>query len=632
MASPTVASPTVAMDVEAKSPSAEPAATADAKSPAVKSEPAAGTKVKTEGAATPEVKTEGAAGAEVKPAESSKPTVPLSALQHCQAVMNTLRESHKMLVAELETFAEEVAQGFLLSGHHLERILELVDVMLDECFKVAPATIEIPPTIASLLEDVSKRLTSELKRCKVPAEQALMKECEKDLQSFCKSVAMPSASTQTLSQLITRLALWHQKLRTEVDVHPRTLKLEALCPRLLQLRKTHICIPVSPLEDREQGQHVVQLDRVEADIRLVRLRRGVGSFQCRLVLRGNDGRDYPFFVEPSQSPPQRMEAERFLQLQRVLNQQLEGNKDARSRHLVFPTPAVVYVTPSVRLFQDIASPEQCASLANIAQAHLEGRKMDLLAPQLHHRKRLAAAPEDAQSREATQAYTEICNEMVPQHVIKEWLVKAQPNQHALWYLRQQFAYQMALHSVLNYAINGEDQTPENMWISRVDGSIVQPTLRTSYEECTLVHSKNIPFRLTRNLTEVMQPFGTEGPYTSALSVSALCLSQKNQQLNNFAALFFKEDLQIHRMRMQRRAAQGRGTSDDGPAMTREVMKEKVTANADLVMNRLRALVPEVSNDQNGAKVPCTTQVQKLIDNAQNAESLSCMHSSWQAWL
>jgi len=62
------------------------------------------------------------------------------------------------------------------------------------------------------------------------------------------------------------------------------------------------------------------------------------------------------------------------------------------------------------------------------------------------------------------------------------------------------------------------------------------------------------------------------------------------------------------------------------------MKEKVTANADLVMNRLRALVPEVSNDQNGAKVPCTTQVQKLIDNAQNAESLSCMHSSWQAWL
>jgi transformation/transcription domain-associated protein len=558
----------------------------------------------------------------------------LSALQHAQEVMGVLRDTSKMLVSELECFAEEVAQGFLLAGHHLERILELLDVLLDECFKVAPATIEIPPTIASLLEDVSRRLNAEISRCKERNEQHLMRECEQDLHSFSKSVALPSASTQTLSQLIARLALWHQKLRSEVAQHPSTLKLEALCPRLLQLRKTHICIPVSPLEDREQpGQHVVQLDRVEADVRLVRLRRGVGSFQCRLLLRGNDGRDYPFFVEPLQSAPQRMEAERFLQLQRVINQQFEGNKDARARHLILPTPAVVYVTPTVRLFQDIASPEQCASLANICHAHLEARGMDPLAPQLHHRKRLAAASEDSQEREAAQAYQEVCKEMLPANVIKSWLVESVPGHQALWYLRQRFAHQLALHSVLNYAMNGEDQTPENVWLSRVDGTIVQPTLRSSYEESTLVHSKMVPFRLTRNLSDVMQPFGIEGPFTSAMCVVASCLSQPSQQLHNFVGLFFREDLQIHQMRLRRRAAQGRGKPGGEAPMTQEAIKDKVIANAETVMSRLRGMVPDASQDNSAAsKTPCTSQVEKLIESAQNPASLSHMHASWQAWL
>merc|ERR1712166_1130265 len=246
-----------------------------------------------------------------------------------EQVMTTMRESHKMLLSELDAFADEISSGFLLSGHHLERILELVDVLLDECFKTSPTTVDIPPTITALLEDVSRRLASEIKRCEHQKDVEVMRDCEQDLRSFVHMQSTSGGASLSLSQLTMRLVIWHQKLRDEVSSHPTSFKLELLCPRLMQIRKTHICIPLNPLEDREQpGQHMVQLDRVEADIMLVRLRRGVGSFQCRLQLRGNDGRVYPFLVEPSQSPPQRMAAERLLQLRRVLNQQLETRKDS----------------------------------------------------------------------------------------------------------------------------------------------------------------------------------------------------------------------------------------------------------------------------------------------------------------
>jgi len=259
--------------------------------------------------------------------------------------------------------------------------------------------------------------------------------------------------------------------------------------------------------------------------------------------------------------------------------------------------------------------------------------MDPLAPQLHHRKRLAAASDESRDSDSLQAYEEICNDMVGSDVLKSWLVQSVPSHCALWYLRQRFAYQLALHSALNYAMGGgEDQSPENMWFSRVDGTIVQPTLHTTYsDELALVHSKSVPFRLTRNLSEVMQPFGIEGPFTSALSVVAQCLAHKRQQLHNFSALFFKEDLQIHQMRVRRRVAQGRSTSST-EALSTDAMKEKVTANAETVMERLRALIPEKTPESGAPRTPCTAEVQKLIDSAQNPASLSKMHSSWQAWL
>ena len=554
-----------------------------------------------------------------------------------EQVMTTMRESHKMLLSELDAFADEISSGFLLSGHHLERILELVDVLLDECFKTSPTTVDIPPTITALLEDVSRRLASEIKRCEHQKDVEVMRDCEQDLRSFVHMQSTSGGASLSLSQLTMRLVIWHQKLRDEVSSHPTSLKLELLCPRLMQIRKTHICIPLNPLEDREQpGQHMVQLDRVEADIMLVRLRRGVGSFQCRLQLRGNDGRVYPFLVEPSQSPPQRMAAERLLQLRRVLNQQLETHKDSRARHLSFNIPAIVYVTPNVRLLQDTSVESKMASLANLVQRHLETVSIDALAPQLQHRKRWATATSSQRETAAVDAFREICEQMVPATVLKNWFSEAVPCHEVLWWLRRQFCAQLALYSVLNFIMNGEDQSPENMWVSQIDGMIFQPIIRTVYNETDgIVHSNTVPWRLTRNIVQAIQPFGLEGPYISALSIVSKCLCTKSAQLQNFAPLFFRDDLAIHHMRLRRRRGGSHSGYDSNMPMPLQMLTQKVIPNANLVMNRLRTLAPQSNSageeKELGANSQCIRRVAHYIASAQSEQNLSHMPASWQAW-
>ena len=208
-----------------------------------------------------------------------------------------------------------------------------------------------------------------------------------------------------------------------------------------------------------------------------------------------------------------------------------------------------------------------------------------------------------------------------------------PAWQALWFLRQRFAYQLATHAALNYALHGEDQTPENMWLSRVDGMVVQPTLKTVYSEggASLAHSRQIPFRLTRNLAEVLRPFWCEGPFTSGLASACLCLGRERNQLDNFLQLFLRDDLQIHRMRLRRRAAQGRGAGEG--EMTQDAEREAVKANSNSIMARLRGLVTFGAQQEAAtSKKPCTDRVQKLIDAAQSPAGLAQMPSSWQAWM
>merc|ERR1712216_973746 len=103
-------------------------------------------------------------------------------------------------------------------------------------------------------------------------------------------------------------------------------------------------------------------------------------------------------------------------------------------------------------------------------------------------------------------------------------------------------------------------TPQNVWLAQGSGIIVQPVLRTNYDTDghTLKHSSVVPWRLTGNLSEVMQPFGLEGPFTSSLCAVAMCLGKNRQQLHNYAALFLRDDLMVHRMRMNRRVTMRQG--------------------------------------------------------------------------
>jgi len=286
-----------------------------------------------------------------------------------------------------------------------------------------------------------------------------------------------------------------------------------------------------------------------------------------------------------------------------------------------------------RLLQDTSVDSKMASLANLVQRHLETVSIDALAPQLQHRKRWASATNSQRETAAMDAFREICDQMVPATVLKSWFSEAVPCHEVLWWLRRQFCSQLALYSVLNFLMNGEDQSPENMWVSQVDGMLFQPVIRTVYnDQDGLVHS-TMPWRLTRNIVQAMSPFGLEGPYVSALSIVSVCLSTKNAQLQNFAPLFFRDDLAIHHMRLRRRRGSHSGYDSNTP-MPVQMLTQKVVPNAQLVMNRLKTLVPQSSSGEAlepGANSQCIRRVAHYIASAQSEQNLAHMPASWQAW-
>ena len=192
---------------------------------------------------------------------------------------------------------------------------------------------------------------------------------------------------------------------------------------------------------------------------------------------------------------------------------------------------------------------------------------------------------------------------------------------------------MGIYSVLNYAINGgENQNPDNIVVEQRTGLVLQQMLRTNYDDALQIkHSAIAPFRLTRNLVEMMQPFGLQGPYTSAVCATAMCLGKSKMQLANYLELFLRDDLEIHQTRLQHRVSPSKSPVKVEAPLSREALKPKVIANAAVVMSRLRGLSPQPDDEGNSVD-SCIGRVEQLISSARDSVLLSKMPPSWQAWL
>lgn len=140
--------------------------------------------------------------------------------------------------------------------------------------------------------------------------------------------------------------------------------------------------------------------------------------------------------------------------------------------------------------------------------------------------------------------------MVPDDILKRYMIKSMGSPSELWHIRKQMTLQMAAFIFLTYMMSMGSRVPSRIHISRSTGKIstsdmlpcrFDPRASCVYGFNTdfmhlsslaiipskpeLINNEAVPFRYTPNFQRFITPIGTEGLLTSSMLAIARCLTE-----------------------------------------------------------------------------------------------------------
>jgi phosphatidylinositol kinase/protein kinase (PI-3 family) len=261
-----------------------------------------------------------------------------------------------------------------------------------------------------------------------------------------------------------------------------------------------------------------------------------------------------------------------------------------------------------------------------------------------------AATRDEEERVAqakAQAFSEICDEHVPETLLAKYVHGVCANSDAYFEFRNAFCQHWALASFLSYALFVGDRAPHRVLFSRRTGRIIGTEMRPGYASSGLLEASTaMPFRLTRNLHNFLTRAGVQGPFSLGMVAAAEALLSDEDLLRNQLCLFFRDDLLSWHASKARvlpaMAASGAGTADASAGMAAQQqqqqqqrrieaqVQQRVEANVSLVLERVRG----VSLRQNGraSESPRGKSVRELLEIATSPERQREMVPTWAPWL
>jgi transformation/transcription domain-associated protein len=405
-----------------------------------------------------------------------------------------------------------------------ERLLAVVNALLHRCYKYPTATTaEVPQPLKKELSGVCRACFSADAVTKhVAFVREYKQDFERDLDPESNSFPV------TLADLTKKLKDWKNILQSNVeDRFPVLLRLEDESKVLRDFNVVDVEIPGQYFADQEVApDHTVKLDRVGADIQIVRRH---GSSCRRLTLIGSDGSQKHFIVQTSLTPNARSD-ERILQLFRVMNQMFDKHKESRRRHLGLHTPIIIPVWSQVRMVEDDL---MYNTFLEVYENHCgrNGRESDL--PITYFKEKLNQAITGQISPEAIgdlrlQAYGEITKNIVNDTIFSQYMYKTSMSGSHLWAFKKQFAVQLAVSNFMSFILQIGGRSPNKILFAKNSGKMFQTDFHPSYDSNGMIElNEPVPFRLTRNMHAFLSHFGVEGPLMSNMcSASQAVFSSK----------------------------------------------------------------------------------------------------------
>ena len=224
---------------------------------------------------------------------------------------------------------------------------------------------------------------------------------------------------------------------------------------------------------------------------------------------------------------------------------------------------------------------------------------------------------------------EINNKYVPENVLSNYIKKSTRNATEYWVIRKQMTSQIGTFIFMTYILCIAHRQPHRIMITPSNGSVyttdVIPGLMNS--DGLLKNPEKVPFRLSANLQNIMNPIGIEGVLTSTLVSLGRSLTEPEYDLGNQLNLFVREDVSSW-FTSQRRIS----PSDEDIRKVIEMNVESIVARATVLSCKFERDNFNNSNKDNNNKdnkvAPVCQSVLELIGKATNPIELAQMDAQW----
>lgn len=419
-----------------------------------------------------------------------------------------------------------------------------------------------------------------------------------------------------LMTLITKLKNWINILSQKKKLMPKTYLMEDKC-RFLSNFSQHTADVEIPGDAQmpKSTSYYVRIARFIPEVKVVEKHNASAR---RILIRGHNGKIYPYLVlnDPCLSDSRR--EERVLQLLRLLNQYLVNKKETGRRFLQFTVPRVVAISPGLRLVED----NPCSlSLVDILKRRINynraiGCDMDQDTPISEYYDRLMKL--QSQSIPTTHKHlrdilAEIQNKMVPKTLLKDWAAQTYVNATDYWVFRTQFTYQLALVCLSEYALHLTRLMPETMYIHQDTGQINVSFYKFDLDEVSgeLKANRPVPFRLTPNIAELVTQTGIIGPFRGALDAVSNCLTNPQSRVISIFRAIMRDEMLFW---------QKRGIEN----VENDVLITMVNRAVNRIYQRLNSIA--------SSERPLEGLSPKLISQATSVDHLCQMDPAWHPWL
>ena len=360
----------------------------------------------------------------------------------------------------------------------------------------------------------------------------------------------------------------------------------------------------------------------------VEISRQNDQFVRRIGMVGSDGRTYHFLLQFA-VPYWTRTDERTAQLHNIFGHCLRADALSSRRHLWLKPKAVVPIAQRLRMTSD----DKCNTsfydiFADYCSKHgLHPNDASTLYQDECKKLINQDTTADEKALAKVQAYETVCNK-IPSNILASAMNEKFDSPEKYFYFQRSFTSQLALNSLLQYAFNVNERSPQKLIFNQRNGQVFSPDFRFSYSnQGFLDEQKAVPFRLTRNIVEFIGPNLINGVFKTSLSSAAAAISSKAQHLQPAMYILSRDDIIAWYLS---KSAQREG-SQMSPQDLERNLSDRVKKNVYMVQSRIRECTPRAEKED-ATKSPIDERVEALMSIAMKSENLVAMPISFSPWL